>query len=75
MGFPMALNLRKGLSADHAMYVCDVSDDVIERFKTAAEGMGPVYAIKNGKEAVTLAVCCGVFLHKLGSVDQMSRIR
>ncbi|ORY14067.1 3-hydroxyisobutyrate dehydrogenase-like protein [Clohesyomyces aquaticus] len=55
MGYPMALNLRKGLSRDYTLLVCDVVPDAVSRFQKDAEGKGPVEVVKNGFEAVTRA--------------------
>lgn len=55
MGYPMALNLRKGLDDSHTLLVCDVSTDAITRFQKDSEGKGPVEVIKNGYDAVQRA--------------------
>lgn len=55
MGYPMALNLRKGLSADITLLVCDVSTTAISNFQRDAEGHGPIEIIKNGCEAAQRA--------------------
>jgi 3-hydroxyisobutyrate dehydrogenase len=55
MGYPMALNLRKGLHNTHSLLVCDVSSDALSRFQKDAEGQGPVEIVKNGYEAVKRA--------------------
>ncbi|KAF2732845.1 3-hydroxyisobutyrate dehydrogenase-like protein [Polyplosphaeria fusca] len=52
MGYPMALNLRKGLDSSYTLLVCDVVPDAISRFQKDAEGKGPVEVIKSGHEAV-----------------------
>ena len=57
MGYPMALNLRKGLGPEeYTLLVCDVVPDAMSRFQKDAEGQGPVKVVKNGYEAVTAAV-------------------
>lgn len=55
MGYPMALNLRKGLDDSHGLLICDVSSDALTRFQKDAEGTGPVEIIKSGYEAVQRA--------------------
>ncbi|KAF2186213.1 3-hydroxyisobutyrate dehydrogenase [Zopfia rhizophila CBS 207.26] len=55
MGYPMALNLRKGLSPDYTLLICDVVQDAISRFQKDAEGKGPVEVVKNGFDAVQRA--------------------
>ncbi|CBY01417.1 hypothetical protein IAQ61_003249 [Plenodomus lingam] len=55
MGYPMALNLRKGLDVSHTLLICDVSSDALTRFQKDAASMGPVEVIKNGYEAVQRA--------------------
>jgi 3-hydroxyisobutyrate dehydrogenase-like beta-hydroxyacid dehydrogenase len=52
MGYPMALNLRKGLEKSHTLLVCDVSTDVTSRFHRDAHGHGPVYTIDDGYQAI-----------------------
>jgi 3-hydroxyisobutyrate dehydrogenase len=56
MGYPMALNLRKGLDPSYTLLICDVVQDAISRFQKEAEGKGPIEVIKNGYEAVQKAV-------------------
>lgn len=56
MGYGMAVNLRKKLDQDLSFYVCDVNDEAIERFKLEVSGQGPVYAVKNGFDAMIAAV-------------------
>ncbi|KAF2264960.1 3-hydroxyisobutyrate dehydrogenase-like protein [Lojkania enalia] len=55
MGYPMALNLRKGLDVSHTLLVCDVVPDAISRFQQDSKGKGPVEVIKSGYEAVQKA--------------------
>ncbi|KAF2119447.1 3-hydroxyisobutyrate dehydrogenase-like protein [Lophiotrema nucula] len=55
MGYPMALNLRKGLPSSHTLLICDVVESAIARFLQDAEGQGPVEVIKSGHEAVQRA--------------------
>jgi 3-hydroxyisobutyrate/3-hydroxypropionate dehydrogenase len=55
MGYPMALNLRKGLDDSHTLLICDVSVDALDRFQHDAEGKGPVEVVKGGHEAIQRA--------------------
>lgn len=58
MGYPMALNLRAGLSASQTLLICDVSTDALERFQkeVAATGnKGRIEVVKTGAEAVARA--------------------
>jgi len=55
MGYPMALNLRKGLDDSQTLLVCDVSADALKRFQSDAEGKGPVEVVKSGYEAIQQA--------------------
>ncbi|EAT86776.2 hypothetical protein SNOG_05712 [Parastagonospora nodorum SN15] len=55
MGYPMALNLRKGLDDSHTLLVCDVSSDALARFQNDAKGHGPVSTVDGGYQAVQLA--------------------
>jgi 3-hydroxyisobutyrate dehydrogenase len=55
MGYPMALNLRKGLDDSHTVLICDVSSDALTRFQHDAKNHGPVDIIKSGYEAIQRA--------------------
>ncbi|KAF1848896.1 3-hydroxyisobutyrate dehydrogenase-like protein [Cucurbitaria berberidis CBS 394.84] len=55
MGYPMALNLRKGLDESHTLLICDVSSDALVRFQKDAEGHGKVNVVENGYEAIQKA--------------------
>ncbi|KAH7082671.1 3-hydroxyisobutyrate dehydrogenase-like protein [Paraphoma chrysanthemicola] len=55
MGYPMALNLRKGLDSSYTLLICDVSTDAISRFQHDADSHGPVAVVKSGYEAVQSA--------------------
>ena len=56
MGYPMALNLRKGLGKEYTLLLCDVVPSAISKFQVDAEGLGPVQVVENGFEAVKAAV-------------------
>jgi hypothetical protein len=56
MGYPMALNLRKGLDRSYTLLICDVFEDALSRFQKETEGEGPVQVIKSGYEAAQKAV-------------------
>lgn len=56
MGYGMAINLRSKLDKSTTFYVCDVSTDAINRFKSEMQDHGPVEVVKNGAEAVEVAV-------------------
>lgn len=56
MGYGMALNLRSKLDKDQVLYICDTSEDAINRFKSETESLGPVEVVKNGAEAMKVAV-------------------
>jgi 3-hydroxyisobutyrate dehydrogenase len=56
MGYPMAKNLRVGLSPDKTLLICDVNVEALARFKTETEGEGPVEVVSNGFEAAKAAV-------------------
>jgi len=57
MGYPMALNLRKGMEKDRTLFICDVSEEAIGRFQKETESQGPVKVVSNGWEAAKAAVC------------------
>lgn len=56
MGYPMAANLRKKIGNDYTILICDVVDDVLQKFQTETAGTGPVRVVTNGFEAVQAAV-------------------
>lgn len=56
MGYPMALNLRKGLDPSYTLLICDVVQEAISKFQKDTEGEGPVEVIKSGYEAAQKAV-------------------
>ncbi|KAF4309695.1 hypothetical protein GTA08_BOTSDO01879 [Botryosphaeria dothidea] len=55
MGYPMAKNLRKGLSPDQTLLICDVNQAAITRFQEETADQGPVQVITNGLEAAKAA--------------------
>ncbi|KAF2683187.1 3-hydroxyisobutyrate dehydrogenase-like protein [Lentithecium fluviatile CBS 122367] len=55
MGYPMAINLRKGLDKSYTLLICDVVPEALTRFQKESEGQGPVEVIQNGFEAVQKA--------------------
>ena len=56
MGYPMAVNLRKGLGKDKAFIVCDVNIDACKQFKEEASQYGNVEIVDNGYQAAQAAV-------------------
>ena len=56
MGYPMALNLLKGLGPEKTLLICDVSKDALERFQAEAKGEAAVAVVQNGFEAAKAAV-------------------
>ncbi|KAK3356551.1 NAD binding domain of 6-phosphogluconate dehydrogenase-domain-containing protein [Lasiosphaeria hispida] len=55
MGYPMAKNLRAGLSSDKTLLICDVNTEALKRFISETEGQGPVEIVHNGFEAAKVA--------------------
>ncbi|KAI8931027.1 hypothetical protein NX059_012038 [Plenodomus lindquistii] len=55
MGYPMALNLRKGIDKSHTLLICDVSTDALTRFQQDAKSNGAIEIIKHGYEAIQRA--------------------
>lgn len=56
MGYPMAINLRKGLDSSYTLLICDVVENALSRFQREADKKGPVEVIRSGYEAVQKAV-------------------
>lgn len=55
LGYPMALNLRKGLASDHRLLICDVVPSALERFHSEVADHGPVETTDHGFEAAQRA--------------------
>lgn len=56
MGYPMAINLRKRMEKDKTLFVCDVSEDAVARFRQEMEGQGPIEVVNTGCDAAKAAV-------------------
>lgn len=65
MGYPMALNLRKGLDPSTTLLVNDVVESALAQFQKDTEGLGPVEVIKSGYEAAQRAVSPTTTLSRL----------
>lgn len=57
MGYPMAVNLRKGLGKEYTLLICDVNKDAIIKFQKQMEGQGPIEVVETGVQAVSRSVC------------------
>lgn len=55
MGYPMALNLRKGLDSTYTLLICDVSPSALSKFQNEASNQGPIAVVQNGYEAIQQA--------------------
>lgn len=55
MGYPMAINLRKGLPKSHTLLICDVVPSAISKFQSETTSLGPVEVIETGYEAIQKA--------------------
>ena len=62
MGYGMAVNLRSKMDRSHTLYICDISDEVIDRFKSELDGQGPIEVVTTGSEAVQKAVSINAVL-------------
>jgi 3-hydroxyisobutyrate dehydrogenase-like beta-hydroxyacid dehydrogenase len=71
MGYPMALNLRKGLDDSHTLLICDVSTEALSRFQRDAEGQGPVSIAKGGFDAIQRADTVITMLPDSNAVKQV----
>jgi len=56
MGYGMAMNLRSKLDSSQMLYICDTSNEAIERFQSETNTLGSVEDVSNGAEAVQSAV-------------------
>lgn len=57
MGYGMALNLRSKMNKDQTLFICDISNEAIDRFKTELNDEGPIEVVPNAAEAAKAAVC------------------
>lgn len=71
MGFPMALNLRKGLDSTHTLLICEVSSSALSRFQQEAADQGPVEVVKTGYEAAQRADTVITMLPDSNAVKQV----
>jgi 3-hydroxyisobutyrate dehydrogenase-like beta-hydroxyacid dehydrogenase len=71
MGYPMALNLRKGLDDSYTLLICDVSNDALKRFQRDAESHGPVSIVNNGYDAIQRADTIITMLPDSNAVKQV----
>lgn len=55
MGYPMAINLRKGLPTSHTLLICDVVTSALSTFQSETSDLGPVAVVQNGYEAIQRA--------------------
>ncbi|UNI23001.1 3-hydroxyisobutyrate dehydrogenase [Purpureocillium takamizusanense] len=56
MGYPMAMNLVKGLGAEKSFLICDVHEEFLQRFQNEAQGRAlSVRTVPNGFEAARAA--------------------
>lgn len=70
MGYPMAINLRSKLDAQHTLLICDVDKDAIARFQKETEGQGPVRLVETGSEAAKESVS----YHPPFNLDEKERV-
>ena len=55
MGYGMAMNLRSKLDSSQTLYICNTSNEAVERFQSETTTFGRVKVVKNGAEAVQSA--------------------
>jgi len=67
MGYPMAVNLRNGLSPDYTLLICDVNEEAIAKFQNQVEDQGPIGVVSNGFEAAKAAVSALYQVRRLDS--------
>ena len=71
MGYPMAINLRKGLSPSHTLLICDVVPSAIQKFQSETSSLGPVEVAENGFEAAQRADMVITMLPGSGAVKDV----
>ncbi|KAM7199272.1 hypothetical protein V8F33_004520 [Rhypophila sp. PSN 637] len=71
MGYPMAKNLRAGLTPNKTLLVCDINTEALDRFKAETNGKGPVEIINNGFEAAKVANTVITMLPTSSSVKEV----
>ncbi|KAF5610965.1 3-hydroxyisobutyrate dehydrogenase [Fusarium sp. NRRL 25303] len=55
MGYPMAVNLIKGLGASKSFLIADVNQEALHNFQDEVKGFGKVSVVQNGYEATKAA--------------------
>ncbi|RKL43083.1 hypothetical protein BFJ72_g4496 [Fusarium proliferatum] len=55
MGYPMAVNLIKGLGASKSFLIADVNQEAVRDFQDEVKGFGKVSVVQNGYEATKAA--------------------
>lgn len=56
MGYPMAINLVKGLGSSKSFLIADVNQEALNEFQNEVKGFGKVSVVQNGSEAAKAAV-------------------
>lgn len=65
MGYPMAVNLIKGLGASKSFLIADVNQEALRDFQDEVKGFGKVSVVQNGYEATKAAVrFCAQFAYR-----------
>ncbi|KAF5546692.1 3-hydroxyisobutyrate dehydrogenase [Fusarium napiforme] len=55
MGYPMAVNLVKGLGSSKSFLITDVNQEALNGFQSEVKGFGKVSVVQNGSEAAKAA--------------------
>ncbi|KAF5586548.1 3-hydroxyisobutyrate dehydrogenase [Fusarium pseudoanthophilum] len=55
MGYPMAVNLVKGLGSSKSFLIADVNQEALNEFQNEVKGFGKVSVVQNGSEAAKAA--------------------
>lgn len=61
MGCPMSWNLRKKISLQFKLIVCDIKPENVEKLLAKCKGLGPVEVVSTPKEITEHCVCCPIF--------------
>lgn len=56
MGYPMAMNLKRGLPSDVKFVICDVNEEAVQKFRSAVDSKGSVEVASNAAELIKLVV-------------------
>lgn len=71
MGYGMASNIRQKISPQAKLYIYDVFQPTIDRFKTEFQSYGPIQAVQSPREA---AESCSIIISIVPGADDVRQV-